>query len=291
MASPVRGGTPFSKLFTRLRKAAGFDTAYSFFHGNGGRKVLQCTFSNYLRIEQGETLPPPRRLPVLASLLRLPLKPQELRALVEAYLESWAESADVAEWLARALRAAPAHELPPDPFRQALHQVVRRSVRPVTTTEYAAIIQDRAAYWCYRALAGSKLAHASAELAVSLGLPEREVRRGLEVLREAGFAKREKDGSYRNRHEGRFLLFPDPSVLPADLVERPLAFNRDMARRKGELLMVRHCGTRVDLDRFEGFLPFFRDAVRSAQAYAVAEPSPRSALVFVEGRVYKALDY
>jgi hypothetical protein len=54
--------------------------------------------------------------------------------------------------------------------------------------------------------------------------------------------------------------------------------------------MVRHCGTEVDLDRFEGFLPFFRDAVRTAQAYAPSQASARKGLVYVEGRVYKALD-
>jgi hypothetical protein len=286
-----KSGSAFSRLFTRLRKEAGFATAYQFFHGNGGRKVFQCTFSNYLRIEKGETLPPPRRLPALASLLRLPLKPEELRALAEAYLETWAGSSEVAEWLGQALRCDSGREPPPDPSRQALHRVVRQSARPVGMKEYRAIMVDAASYWCYRALAGSSAPHGPAELSRVLGIAEPKVKRGLERLRQAGFAQRRKDGTSFCPAGGQHLLFPDPSTLPAALVERPMKLNRDMARRKGALLMVRHCGIRVDLDRFEGFLPFFREAIRSAQAYSVSEKSRRSALVFIEGRVYKALDF
>lgn len=287
----MKDGTPFSKAFTRLRKEAGFATAYNFFHANGGRKVLQCTFSNYLRIEKGETLPHPRRLPILATLLRLPLRGRERRRLVEAYLESWSESAETAAWLGQALREDGGPEAPPDPSAQALRKAVRESSRPVSMEQYRAIIRDRASYWCYRVLAASRQAHGPGALSRLLGLPEPEVRRGLESLREAGFAKRERDGGYRCPFAGEFHLFPDPAALPPGLAERPLRYNEAMARRKGGLLMVRHCGTRVDLERFEGFLPFFREAVRSAQTYAVSSATERSGLVFVEGRVYKALDF
>jgi len=283
--------TPFSTLFSRLRREAGFQTAYRFYHGNGGRRVLQCTFPNYLRIERGETLPRPGRLPLLSNLLRLPLGRRELAPLVRAYLETWSGSADTVDWLRNALASPAGGEAPPDPARQALHRVVRQSARPVGMRQYRAIVRDRASYWCYRVLASSSKGHGAAELSRLLGFPEPELRGALESLRRAGFLRRGRDGLHRCPEAGNFLLFPDPSVLPASLIERVRGFNRDMARRKGELLMTRHCGTRVDLDRFEGFLPYFREAVRTAQAYSVSEPSPRSALVLVEGRVYKLLDF
>jgi hypothetical protein len=283
-------GTSFSKLFVKFRKEAGFDTAYHFFHGNGGRKVFQCTFSNYLRIEKGRTLPPPKRLQQLAHLLRLPLKPQELRALVEAYLEAWTDSRETAEWVGQALRMEIGREAPPDPSSQALRKVVRQEVRPVSMKEYEAIIKDRASYWCYRVLAGVDAEYTSAQLAEKTGLPEKEIKKALDSLREAGFVRKEKNGCFRSPFAGRFLLFPDPTALSPELVERPLKYNKDMAAKNGQLLMVRHCGTRVDLDRFEGFLPYFREAVRSAQAYSTSESTGRTGLVYVEGRVYKTLD-
>ncbi len=282
--------TPFSKVFTRLRKEAGFDTAYRFFHANGGAKVFQCTFSNYLRIEKGQTLPHPRRLPLLSSLLRLPLAPADNLALALGYLQTWAGSEDAADWFTRALRAGGGPRSAPDPGTQALHAAVRRSARPVTMEQYRAIIKDRSSYWCYRALAGCDRAFTPAELSKVLGFPLKEVSRGLEGLRKAGFAKRAKGGAYFCPDAGMLHLFPDPAVLPPGLIERPLGFNKEMARRKGRALMVRHCGIRVDLDRFEGFLPFFRDAVRAAQAYAPSESAARTGLIFVEGRIYKALD-
>lgn len=49
--------TIFSEMLVKLRKAAGFSTAYRFYHDSGGAGMLKISYRKYLLLEQGQSLP------------------------------------------------------------------------------------------------------------------------------------------------------------------------------------------------------------------------------------------
>ena len=62
--------TLFSEMLKKYRREAGFISAYSYYHDNGGKTVFRFSYRMYLLIEQGKILPPHGSIPVL--LLSLP---------------------------------------------------------------------------------------------------------------------------------------------------------------------------------------------------------------------------
>ncbi len=78
----------------RVRTEAGFTTAYAFYHKNGGRRVFPCTFSYYLRIENGKALPRPEWLPMFLTLLRIPPTDALWRQIIVDYLRDHFVSED-----------------------------------------------------------------------------------------------------------------------------------------------------------------------------------------------------
>ena len=63
--------TLFSETLTRLRREAGFPTAYRFFHDNCGAKVLGMGYRKYLLMEQGKILPLFKHLRAFVAGLRI----------------------------------------------------------------------------------------------------------------------------------------------------------------------------------------------------------------------------
>lgn len=283
--------TPFARIFARLRRQAGFETAYQFYHKNGGRRAFGCSFQNYLRIESGANLPVPKRLPELCLHLRLPLRGADMRELVRAYLQTWAGSEELARWFIAPFERDERPAAALGPAAQALSRVVREGARPLTLVQYKAVMSSAEAYWCCRVLVNERKGQTSAGLARILGLSEPRIRKGLEALRRCGLARRRRDGGYESPYAGRFLTFPDTALLPPRLKAAALRYTEDMVRRKGTVVDVRHCGVRADAAAMQGFLPHLREAMRGLNAYAVFEKTERSALFIVESKVLKLFDF
>ncbi|MBI2070780.1 MAG: hypothetical protein HYT79_09300 [Elusimicrobia bacterium] len=283
--------TAFSRVFAKLRKEAGFETAYQFFHKNGGAKVFKCSFPNYLRIEKGTHLPQPKRLPLLCTLLRLPLKSNELKELILAYLTTWLGSKDLTDWVLGPFTNGVGQAMASDPGAQALRKVIRDSAQPLALAQYETIMKNRASYWCYRVLTSAKEPFGVQELTKLLGLRTDEIQTALTALEKQLIVKKTKNGRYESPLAGQFLVFPDSNLISKGMMDRVFQYNAEMIKKKGELLDVRYCGVRADTGKIQGFVPHFRDAIRSVNAYAVTEKTDQSALVFVEGRVYKLFDF
>lgn len=283
--------TPFARIFARLRRQAGFETAYQFYHKNGGRRAFGCSFQNYLRIENGSNLPVPKRLPELCLHLRLPMRGRDMRELLRAYLQTWAGSEEMAQWLIGPFERAERDEPAPDPAAQALSRVVRDSARPLTLEQYKAVMSSAEAYWCFRVLTTDREGQTSEALARILGLRKAQIRKGLEALRRCGIARKRRDGGYESPYAGQYLTFPDTTLLPDRLKAASLRYTKDMVRRKGAVVDVRHCGVRADALAIQGFLPHLREAMRGINAYAVYEKTERSGLFLVESKVFKLFDF
>ncbi|MFH2204490.1 MAG: hypothetical protein ABIJ96_15350 [Elusimicrobiota bacterium] len=76
----------FAELLIRQRQAAGFPTAYAFYHRNGGRGKFNFTFAYYAKIERGKALPRGEWLPPLLTLLKLSPSSPARRDILLAYL-------------------------------------------------------------------------------------------------------------------------------------------------------------------------------------------------------------
>jgi DNA-binding transcriptional ArsR family regulator len=281
----------FSETFARIRREAGFTSAYQFFHKNGGARVFRCSFQNYLRVEKGVHLPQPGRFKLLCELLRLPLDMGERKRLTEAYLETWLGSRELVDWLVGPFAARPESAAPSDPARRALRKIVREGQQPLSLEQFKVILGSAEAYWSYRVLATSADAVPPADLARLLKMRAPAVAKALETLRRRGVVERLKDGRYRGLFRGASAVAPDFQTLPAELKDRVFDYNEAMAARRGHLLDARFCGPRVDLRGFQGYLPSLREAVWSANAYATNEKTDKSALVFVVAKAYKLFDF
>lgn len=282
--------TPFAKTFVGFRRRAGFATAYQFYHKNGGRATFKCSFQNYLRIENGSHLPAPRRLPHLCVSLRLPLHQEDLRELITAYLRTWLGSDDLTDWMLRPLSGTTGSPAPLDPARQALARFTRGAA-PLGFEHYRAVFSSAGAYWSFRVLINDKEGKSIPELSNTLGLGAKEIARGLEALKRCGIARRRKDGRYESPFAGKPVIFPSPHLLSPALKKKATRYTQAMLKRKGALIDVRHCGVRADARQIQGFIPYFREAIWSVNAYAVQEKTENSALFLVEGKVYKLFDF
>ena len=76
----------FAGQLARQRAAAGFHTAYAFYHRNGGRAKFPFTFAYYAKIERGRGLPRAEWLPLLLTFLKLPSPSPAQRDFLLAYL-------------------------------------------------------------------------------------------------------------------------------------------------------------------------------------------------------------
>jgi len=283
--------TPFARAFARLRRQAGFETAYQFYHKNGGRRAFGCSFQNYLRIENGSHLPAPKRLPELCMHLRLPLRGSDMRELVRAYLQVWSGSEDMAQWLIGPFEQAERAEPAQAPAAQALSRVVRDGARPLTLEQYKTVMSSAEAYWCFRVLTTDREGQTAEELSRILGREKARVRKGLEALCRCGIARKRRDGAFVSPYAGQFMVFPDPALLPPRLKAAALRYTAEMVRRKGSVVDVRHCGVRADALAIQGFLPHLREAMRGVNAYAVCEKTERSGFFLVESKVSKLFDF
>ena len=90
---------------------------------------------------------------------------------------------------------------------------------------------------------------------------------------------------------GQLLIFPDTQLVPGEVMGKVFKYNEAMVKKRGKLVDVRYYGVRADYQGLQGFIPHFREAIRSVNAYAVSEKTEQSGLYFVEGRIYKLFDF
>ena len=86
-------GTKFSEMLVKLRKDAGFVTAYKFFYDNGGDKVLGMCYRKYLMMEQGRFLPQFKHLRAFIYGLHLQNRSAAANGLADAWLRTMAGDA------------------------------------------------------------------------------------------------------------------------------------------------------------------------------------------------------
>ena len=195
----------FAANLIRARAAAGFDTAYKFYHRNGGRKHFAFTFVHYMRIEKGESVPKPEWLERIFLALRLLPTQAEARDLLMSYLRASLGGGRCAEYVLAPLFSgqAPAAGGP-----DAMTWMKANSSVHLSPEEFTAMASSEAAYWCAEALCSDGGSWAPGELAKKLSLDAKAAAKALESLKKAGLALKTAAGKYKCRHQGKFFTYP-----------------------------------------------------------------------------------
>ncbi len=280
-------GTIFSETLTRLRKDAGFDTAYRFYHDNGGAQAFKITYRKYLLIEQGKNLPVVDRLTKLLMGLRLPLGTPDATALVLAWLKTMAGEeiyADVFESLLSPKAAG----------LSAMHAALKRTLAEkkyhLTPEQLVVTVSSFETYKCAFTLESDTGTWTAERLAGTLKIKKREAERGLKELAGAGLVKEIKKGIYRSRVAGMMIEYPPTAAMPPGLREKL----RNYLRRLEQEAAIEYSSMgliRADADALKGVFPLLRANVEAANTYAITEKTPKSAGFFVISRVLRLWDF
>ncbi len=278
--------TPFSSALTELRKAAGFPTAYRFYHDNGAQKVLGFSYRKYLLFEQGQTLPAPDTLRRLSLALRLIPKTPPAGRLAAAWLRTTAGDEAYGEVFAPFISVR--EETPGlSPAHKALGRFIKK--QPLSVAQAEAILSSGSHYRAFLALANDAGVWAGAALARAAGLKPAEAAAALRDLAEAGLLKKVKAGEYRFGGD-RILEFPRAEIMPPGLNDRMRAYQAEMLA-SGRLAWRRLSMVRAAPEALAAFYPVLSVSVSAAAAYETAEPLPGSAVFAVEARVVRLFDF
>lgn len=280
-------GTIFSDTLARMRKEAGFATAYRFYHDNGGAPAFKISYRNYLLIEQGKNLPVVARLMKLLIALRLPLGTPDSTALVTAWLKTMAGEEIYSDVFAPLL-AAKAAGL--SPMHSALNRSLAQRKYHMTLEQLAATVSSFETYKCSFTLENDSGAWTAERLAAALKIKKQAAEKGLKALAGAGLAKETKKGVYRSTVAGMMVECPSTAAMPPELKEKVKA----CLKRLEQEAAVEYSSVgllRADSEALRGFFPLMRVNVDASNAYAITEKTPKSAGFFVISRVLRLWDF
>lgn len=281
-------GTFFSETLVRLRKEAGFPTAYRFYHDNGGAAGLKISYRKYLLIEQGKNLPVVERVPNLLGALRLPDNTPGGRELTLAWLRTLAGEEIYGDLFRPLLTDQPVAEL------TAPEQTLRRAMGErkfhLTEAQVMATLSSFETYKCNLVMSNDGGAWSAEELAGLLGIDKALAKGALEEFAEVGLAKRVKKGSYRSRTAGKMVVYPLTSQLRAGVREKLREYLKKL-ERKGSGHYSSSILLRADSAALRAYFPMLKATVEAALAYSTTKKTRESAVFCVIGRVLKLWDF
>ena len=267
----------------RLRTEAGFKSAREFYVKSGGKKVLQFSYVNYWKMENGKLLPKPKRLSLLAACLKCLPGPRGLGRLVEAYLREYVGSDPAFEWIMEVL--AKNFQAPRAPRQEAAHRLMREKALHLGVEQTREICGNFANYWAWIVLSSSSSPWPLPKLARQLRLGLREIQKACGALARIGVAERAKDGTWRCALGDRFFALAPFQLVGEAYREKMEQYQKRMAEAQGKMVS-HHCSVfRADEMDFQHFYPQTRELVHQALAYDSTAPSDTAALFLVEGNI------
>ncbi|MBI5881806.1 MAG: hypothetical protein HZB91_01680 [Elusimicrobia bacterium] len=281
----------FSDQLVRLRAAAGFKTAYQFYHGNGGRRHFPFTYVHYLRLERRGKLPRPQWMAGIMLALRLSPGAEECRKLFLAYLKDMLGTEEAGELIlgpflrtsAGAGKTAPGQASP----GQAMRWMKAQHAVHLTPEQFKAVASDEAAYWCSEVLCNDSGAWSAEDIAQRLGLEAKAVRSGLVRLAKAGLARQVAGGRYRSRRPGKLYTFPGRLAGMKGHLKAVQRYWEKMHGRSGADFASRVELVRTDDGFMTGYWPALAEAMDAANLGAVDSAGERTGFFLVETRVRK----
>lgn len=278
----------FHQMLAALRRGAGFETPYAFYHRNGGRRAFPFTFAYYLKLEAGACLPRPQWLPRLIVLLRIPPTDEMLRRFVTSFLSDFFEADEnyirLIEPLLRPYK--------PSVFGcHAVKKLLSERAYHLTPFQHDVVLSSIGSYWAFECLANDKGAWSAGDLAAKTGLPRTELEAGLEILTKARLARRVGTGKYKSPLAGKYYIFPTGLPDQAERCRRRETYVAAMTRRRGAILEKSTISVRGTPAMIGRTMTALRDVMEAGAAESVFEPAASSALFQIQVRARKAFDF
>lgn len=281
--------TIFSKLLVRLRKEAGFPTAYRFYHDNGGKNILKISYRKYLSIEQGKILPVLDRFSIFLYALRVVHKSAQANELIAAWLRTLAGEENYRE-IIEPLLAPKQGGAGFSPMQKAMKKALDMKKYYLTPEQIEVIFATRDNYLCYLALSNDTGAWTKKEFAGRLKMTEAEAGKALKDLAGAKILKEAKKGVYKCPLADAMVEFPHLTTVRAELLAKLRGYQEELLAA-GAPVWIRKGVIRADEIVFRDFFPVMNVNITTAQTYAVTEKTDKSALFMVEGRITKLRDF
>lgn len=281
--------TVFSETLTRLRKEAGYPTAYRFFHDNGGSPVFKVSYRNYLMMEQGRNLPVLGRLRKILVGLHMPLATPAARELTAAWLRTMAGEEAYADLL-EPLLAHGAQAGPLNPAEEALRRTLADRKYHITMEQILATVSCYESFKCYFMIETDAGAWTPEAMAKAASINRAAAGRALKDFLKVGLVKAEGKGAYRSKVAGMLVEYPDGPAIPPKVLAKIKEFQ---ARLSGEgRVEFGIAGTfRADADALRAYFPMLKSAVESSHAFSTAVKTKKSAGFFVSARVHKLWEF
>lgn len=278
----------FARTLSRIRREAGYPTAYAFYHKNGGRRVFPFTYVHYLRFERAVSLPRAEWMPVLFFSLRLPQHSSGVRELSLAYLRALLRTEEAAHAVLEPLLAAP--KGPEFAEASAARYRARQTVH-LTPRQFEAIAADPVTYWCSEFLLNEEGSLTVSELALLAGAPAAKVRASLRHLVAAKLVRASSKDRYKARSPGRLYSFPGrlPGMKPA--LERIAGYWDAKASEKGGTVAWRLDLVRTSPARVAAFAGRLLETVDSAADLGVQTKGDDTGFYAVRAEIKKILSY
>ena len=281
--------TIFSEVLTRLRKEAGFPTAYRFYHDNGGAPFLKVSYRNYLMMEQGRNLPVLGRLVRILLGLRIPERTPAARELTLAWLRTLAGEEPYADLLEPLFsQAAPARAA--SPAEEALRRTLAEKKFHITASQILATVSSFETYKCFFVMESDSGVWTAEALAKALGIKKAAADLALKSFLKAGLVKAEGKGGYRSKMAGQLVEYPaGPAFPPAVLGKLKEYYKR--LEQESPLEFGTAGLVRADADALRGFYPMLKSSVEASYAFSTTARTKKSAGFFVLGRVHKLWNF
>lgn len=280
--------TIFSETLVRLRKAAGFPTAYRFYHGNGGAEFLNITYRRYLAIEQGKTLPLFGRLRKFLLALRLTRKSRAANELTEAWLAAMAGDQDFKD-IVQPLLAQKHEEADKSPIQNAMTSVLSQKKYFLSVRQMAVISASCTNHLCFIAMCNDSGSWTPEKLAPFIGLSTVDCAGAMKELAKVKVLKR-AGRAFTYPFADRLVQYPSMNLLGKNVFARLLECQKKVIAA-GKPVWFRRGILRADAEALCGFFPLMDLNISAAHSYAITERTKHSALYAIEGRVVKLRDF
>lgn len=280
--------TIFSETLVRLRKEAGYATAYRYFHDNGGAKFFNVSYRNYLMMEQGRNLPVLGRLVKLLVGLHMPIATPAARELTLAWLRAMAGEEPYADLLEPLLaHGAPAGAL--NPAEEALRRSLAGKKYHITMPQILATISSFETYKCFFVIETDGGAWTPEALAAAVGIKVPAAARALKDFLKTGLVKAEGK-KYRSRLAGMLVEYPDAPAIPREVLGKIKEYQGRLERESRVEFGVSGL-LRADSDALRGYYPMLKSAVEASYAFSTTKKTAKSAGFFVVSRVHRLWNF
>ncbi|MBI5743885.1 MAG: hypothetical protein HY952_04995 [Elusimicrobia bacterium] len=281
--------TIFSETLTRLRKGAGFPTAYRFYHDNGGAPFFKVSYRNYLMMEQGRNLPVLGRLARIIMGLRIPERTPQARELTLAWLRTMAGEEAYADMLEPLFaQGAPANAS--SPAEEALRRTLAEKKFHISESQILATVASFETYKCFFVMETDSGVWTAEAMAKTLDIKKAAADKALKSFLKVGLVKAEGKGGYRSKMTGQLVEYPAGPAFPREV----LAKLKDYYKRL-ETESPMEFGTaglvRADADALRGFFPMLKSSVEASYAFNTTAKTKKSAGFFVIGRVHRLWNF